>query len=78
MTTSGSTSSPRLVRLSFDNLMANTEGIVDALGIRAEDVAVTTLPLSYWADSTGRRNTSTVEVFRDGGRRLEQEDERCA
>ena len=47
MTTSGSTSSPRLVRLSFDNLMANTEGIVDALGIRAEDVAVTTLPLSY-------------------------------
>lgn len=37
-----------------------------------------TVITEYLADSTGRRNTSTVEVFGDGDRRLEQEDERGA
>lgn len=47
MSTSGSTGSPRLVRLSADNLQANAESIATALRIRETDVAVTTLPLYY-------------------------------
>lgn len=47
LSTSGSTGSPKLVRLSAANLRANAESIVEALGIRSTDVAATTLPLSY-------------------------------
>ncbi|KGN37441.1 AMP-dependent synthetase [Knoellia subterranea KCTC 19937] len=47
MSTSGSTGSPKLVRLSGDNLDCNSGQIVDALGITADDVAATTLPLQY-------------------------------
>ena len=47
LSTSGSTGSPKLVRLSADNLVVNAEQIVDALGLRADDVAGTTLPLQY-------------------------------
>ena len=47
MSTSGSTGSPRLVRLSAGNLAANTEQIRQALGIRADDCAALTLPLTY-------------------------------
>jgi acyl-CoA synthetase (AMP-forming)/AMP-acid ligase II len=47
LSTSGSTGSPKLVRLSADNLVANAASIVEALGIRGTDVAALTLPLHY-------------------------------
>ncbi len=47
VTTSGSTGSPKLVRLSYRNLQANTESIVEFLGIQKKDRAITTLPMSY-------------------------------
>ncbi len=47
VTTSGSTGSPKLVRLSYRNLQANTDSIVEFLGIVKEDKAITTLPMSY-------------------------------
>lgn len=45
--TSGSTGAPRSVRLSPQNIASNTSDIVQALEISADDVAITTLPLSY-------------------------------
>jgi len=45
--TSGSTGSPKLVRLSHTNLDSNADAIVEALGIRPDDRAVTSLPLHY-------------------------------
>lgn len=45
--TSGSTGSPKVVRLSAANLRSNTEAIAQYLGITDSDRAVTTLPLSY-------------------------------
>jgi len=47
LSTSGSTGSPKLVRLSATNLDCNAGQIADALGLRADDVAATTLPLQY-------------------------------
>lgn len=47
LSTSGSAGSPKLVRLSHDNLTSNAEAIADYLGIRANDVAATTLPMHY-------------------------------
>lgn len=47
LSTSGSTGSPRLVRLSAANLDTNASGIVAALDIGDDDVAVTSLPWSY-------------------------------
>ncbi|HEY1157643.1 MAG TPA: AMP-binding protein [Arthrobacter sp.] len=47
LSTSGSTGSPKLVRLSHANLQANAESIAAYLGITAEDRAATTLPMSY-------------------------------
>lgn len=47
LTTSGSTGSSKLVRLSRDNLLANAAAISSYLNIRSDDVAVTTLPFSY-------------------------------
>ncbi len=47
LSTSGSTGSPRLVRLSRDNLRANAASIADYLSLTAEDRALTTLPLHY-------------------------------
>jgi len=45
--TSGSTGSPKVVRLSARNLRSNAEAIADYLGIADTDRAATTLPLSY-------------------------------
>lgn len=45
--TSGSTGSPDYVRLSSNNLVANTASIVEYLGIDAQDRAITTMPMSY-------------------------------
>jgi hypothetical protein len=47
LSTSGSTGSPKLVRLSRTNLIANAESIAQYLGITQTDRAATTLPLSY-------------------------------
>ena len=45
--TSGSTGSPKLVRLSMANLRANAAAIADYLEITPDDRAVTSLPISY-------------------------------
>ncbi|WP_103937970.1 AMP-binding protein [Thermomonospora echinospora] len=47
LSTSGSTGSPKLVRLSQENLRANAEAIADYLDIRDSDRAATTLPMYY-------------------------------
>ncbi|WGX96046.1 AMP-binding protein [Nocardioides sp. L-11A] len=47
LSTSGSTGSPKLVRLSAANLDANAAAIADYLGLTGDDVALTTLPLDY-------------------------------
>ncbi|MFE7835961.1 AMP-binding protein [Streptomyces sp. NPDC057474] len=47
LSTSGSTGSPKLVRLSAENLQANAESIATYLGIRDTDRAATTLPMHY-------------------------------
>jgi acyl-CoA synthetase (AMP-forming)/AMP-acid ligase II len=47
LSTSGSTGSPKLVRLSAHNLLANAESIAGYLDIRETDCAATTLPMSY-------------------------------
>ncbi|MEO5314399.1 AMP-binding protein [Pseudarthrobacter sp. CC12] len=47
LSTSGSTGSPKLVRLSHSNLQSNAESIAEYLCITAEDRAMTTLPMYY-------------------------------
>jgi acyl-CoA synthetase (AMP-forming)/AMP-acid ligase II len=47
LSTSGSTGSPKLVRLSRANLAANAESIATYLDITETDRAATTLPMSY-------------------------------
>ncbi|MGX1915078.1 AMP-binding protein [Streptomyces phaeochromogenes] len=47
LSTSGSTGSPKLVRLSHENLQANAESIATYLGIGDTDRAATTLPMHY-------------------------------
>ncbi|MFC7617211.1 AMP-binding protein [Actinokineospora soli] len=47
LSTSGTTGSPKLVRLSADALRANADAIAEYLGIRPTDRAITSLPLHY-------------------------------
>ena len=47
MTTSGSTGSPKFVRLSYENLRANTASIVEYLGIDEQERSITSLPMHY-------------------------------
>lgn len=47
LSTSGSTGSPKLVRLSYRAISANASSIVSYLNIEAQDRALTTLPPSY-------------------------------
>lgn len=47
LTTSGSTGSPKFVRLSSSNVRTNALQIVSSLGIRADDRSITALPLFY-------------------------------
>ncbi|NGO47610.1 AMP-binding protein [Streptomyces ureilyticus] len=47
LSTSGSTGSPKLVRLSHENVQANAESIATYLGISDTDRAATTLPMHY-------------------------------
>ena len=47
LSTSGSTGSPKLVRLSHDNLRCNAASIADYLGLTPDDRAITSLPMHY-------------------------------
>lgn len=47
LTTSGTTGSPKLVRLSYGNIQSNAEAIVSYLGIDRAETAITSLPFSY-------------------------------
>lgn len=47
LTTSGSTGSPKLVRLSARNVFSNAESIADYLGIDENERPITTLPMHY-------------------------------
>lgn len=47
LSTSGTTGSPKLVRLSLDSLTANAAAIATYLDIRPSDRAITSLPLHY-------------------------------
>jgi len=47
LSTSGSTGSPKLVRLSYENLQANANSIVEYLGLTEEERPITTLPMYY-------------------------------
>jgi len=47
LSTSGSTGSPKLVRLSYENISSNGRSIIDYLKLNENDRAISTLPLSY-------------------------------
>ena len=47
LSTSGSTGSPKLIRLSGRNLQANAESIAEYLGIGPDENAIASLPFSY-------------------------------
>jgi acyl-CoA synthetase (AMP-forming)/AMP-acid ligase II len=47
LSTSGSTGSPKLVRLSYSGLAHNASSIAQYLGLAPDDRAITTLPLAY-------------------------------
>ena len=47
LSTSGSTGSPKLVRLSGENLLSNADAIASALRVTPTDRAITLLPLHY-------------------------------
>jgi long-chain acyl-CoA synthetase len=47
LTTSGSTGSPKLVRITYGNIEANARSIAEYLSITASDRPITTMPLNY-------------------------------
>lgn len=47
LTTSGSTGSPKLVRLSYENVLTNAESIAEYLRITKDERPVTSLPMYY-------------------------------
>ena len=47
LATSGSTGSPKLVRLSYENLKANGLSIIEYLDIKSDQRPITTLPIQY-------------------------------
>lgn len=47
LTTSGSTGSPKLVRLSYKNILSNAEAITEYLNIDNNELPITTLPMFY-------------------------------
>ena len=47
LSTSGSTGDRKLVRLSYRNIQANCDSIVEYLGITADERPITTLPMEY-------------------------------
>ena len=47
LSTSGTTGSPKLVRLSYKNLLSNTKSICEYLKLGSDSRAITTLPMNY-------------------------------
>ena len=47
MTTSGTTGSTKLVRLTYENIRSNALAIINYLQIKSTDRAITTMPMSY-------------------------------
>lgn len=47
LTTSGSTGSPKFVRISYRNVFENAISIAKYLSLSCDDIAITTLPMSY-------------------------------
>jgi long-chain acyl-CoA synthetase len=47
MATSGSTGSPKLVRLSMENVLSNAKSIATYLSVNSDDRAITSLPFNY-------------------------------
>lgn len=47
LSTSGSTGSNKFVRISYENIHANTISIIKSLSIKEEDRAITVLPMNY-------------------------------
>ena len=47
LATSGSTGSPKLVRLTYQNLVSNANSIIEYLGINKDERAITSLPFNY-------------------------------
>lgn len=47
LSTSGSTGSPKFVKISYDNIKSNTLSIIKYLSIKSNEKAITTLPMSY-------------------------------
>lgn len=47
LTTSGSTGSPKLVRLSYRNILSNAESIAEYLDITSKERPITSLPMYY-------------------------------
>lgn len=47
LSTSGTTGSPKFVRLSYQNIQENASSIVEYLGLNEQERAITTLPLHY-------------------------------
>ena len=47
LSTSGSTGSPKLVRLSYSNLVSNASSICSYLNINKTDKAISSLPMNY-------------------------------
>jgi long-chain acyl-CoA synthetase len=47
LSTSGTTGSPKLVRLSYKNVQANADSIVEYLEIKQDQRSITSLPMSY-------------------------------
>jgi long-chain acyl-CoA synthetase len=47
LTTSGSTGSPKFVRLSYKNIYANTQSIIEYLDLNLQERPITTLPMYY-------------------------------
>lgn len=65
LATSGSTGSPKLVRLSRRNVMANVANHVDCLGLRSDDCFVASLPMDHTYGLS-----MTLSVLSSGGRVL--------
>ena len=47
LSTSGTTGSPKLVRLSYQNLISNASSIAEYLCLDSSEIAISTLPMSY-------------------------------
>lgn len=47
LSTSGTTGSPKLVRLSYNNLVSNASSISEYLELDSKDVAISSLPMNY-------------------------------